>query len=371
MLLEFGVNNYLSFKNTTLLSMVSSANMELPTHRIKIKKTKKSELFANRVGALFGANASGKSNILRAFMAMRKLVLRHGLGISKTLEKSALPHEYFLLDEQSKSNPTSFDILLSLQNTIYRYTISLYEDRFLYEKLSILDSEAKENIVFERKDLNVVFYDKFDTANFKEITKKLIKGKTLLLTILGELKEDPFQDVFNFFKTVRSESDPDDFIPMVYDLTESDSLKYIVKFLQFADTGLYDIVRSENEDVDILPDELRKIVLKLKGTGVSVESKQIELLFKHRALQADKGQYIADFQLFNESRGTIKFIILMFQMLETIKENGVFVVDEIESALHPILVEWLIVFFTSIKNTSAQLLFSSHSAFFYFGVLWE
>lgn len=366
MLLEFGINNFLSFNNSSILSMVSSGTKELKHHKIKIENSKKSNFSANKLAALFGANASGKTNILTAIKTMQRLVVNNGIGLSKLRQRRDLPYRPFLLDENNTLKPSSFDVVLFLNNSTYRYAFSFSEDSILYENLSLIDND-EQYTVFERHLLEVEFGEFYKkNTNLRKSAKKFLGEKLLLLTILGELQEEPFQEIFTFFQKIKIESDPDEFIPMIYNLTESDNLKYITKFLQFADTGLFDIIRNENDDVNSFPEEIKKLISKIEKDKIDFEAKQVEVLFKHHAYKhATQEKYTADFNISSESHGTIKFIILLSLMLETIKENGLLIVDEIESGLHPILVEWLINFFTSIENTTAQMIFSSHCPFIF------
>ena len=138
MLLQFSVSNYRSIKDTITLSMLSSSENE---NSFKIKKY---NLLNSAV--IYGANASGKSNLLRAMGFMGRIVLNKTKVIQST---DTLPHDPFRLNSSTKDASSTFEIVFFIDEIKYRYGFEL-DNTTVYAEWLYADEKGKESKLFYR-----------------------------------------------------------------------------------------------------------------------------------------------------------------------------------------------------------------------------
>jgi uncharacterized protein len=144
MLLEFRVRNYRSFKAETVFSMVASKDDSLPRN---VTDTGVSAVGrVNRSAVLYGANASGKTNLIRAMQLMRGVVV-DSAALQPNQEFNV---QHYLLDLISPTEPTMFEVTILLDGTRYQYGFEFTKSRIIEEWLLVYQT-AKPQIWFERK----------------------------------------------------------------------------------------------------------------------------------------------------------------------------------------------------------------------------
>ena len=156
MLIQFSVENFLSIKDNVVLSLLASKDNEHPEHLIVDgnKKHLKSAV-------IYGANASGKSNVLNAFWFMVNYVLTsHNQQLHKTIERSP-----FKFDRETPSRPSSFEVIFTTNGIRYAYGFSV-TDKAVIEEYLYYYPNGRQALIFERKD----------TKDFRFTVRFLYKG---------------------------------------------------------------------------------------------------------------------------------------------------------------------------------------------------
>jgi uncharacterized protein len=366
MLVEFKVGNFLSFKDIVTFSMVASADKEyIDTNVIEVDK--KLNLLKSCV--IYGANASGKSNLFKAMRFMRYFVLSSS---RESLSADEIDVEKFRLSTETENEPSTFEIIFMVEGIRYRYGFQVDNERVHNEWLFYVPT-IREATLFIREQGHTKI-----GSNFKE--GKGLEDKTrdnaLFLSVVDQFNGEIAHKLIEWFKDFTIFSALEDYGRTAFSISKLDDEKFkdfTVRLLKIADTGIKDLqIKSSPIDVDKflndIPDELvqnfkKKFSLKLKG------SKEIELISVHQKYDKNKNPVSEEHFLFpsNESAGTIALFSFSEPLYFTLLENKVLVIDELSSKLHPLLTEVLIKIFHEYNScqdenqkSNAQLIFASH-----------
>lgn len=331
MLLQFNATNYLSFKNEAVLSLYANKDK---MHEEFLLDSKKEKVLPTV--AVYGVNAAGKSNLHKALTAAIKLVRQSSnLQINEPL----LPIVPFLLDEESKNKPTRFDFVFISDGMKYEYGFTANQteviEEYLYEYKS---SEA--SMIFERTNVNEYQFTSKTKSQLSVFTERNTANKLFLATATSwncELTKNAYMW----------------FAEMV-DTYDSSNLEMIM-------------LEQFDRSIKSGDDSLNKFVLQLlKNADINISNFDYELSEKrittlYKVNQNGKvKEYPLDFN--SESSGT-KQLFLYGPLLKDAFEKGkTIIIDEIENALHPLLVKSLIEMFhnPNINKNGAQLIFNTH-----------
>lgn len=360
MLIQFTVDNFKSFKNTAVLSMEASADKELPDNITEIGK----ERYLN-TAAIFGANASGKSNIFAALTSAIMLVRRSNARQVVEPLFEIVPYKF---DPESIAKPTSFEFVFLAGGKKYVYGFSATQKAVHTEYLYVYNS-AKASTVFERTDIRTY---KFTSPALKRellpLTERNTDNKLFLATATAwncEATRIPylwFESGINTYST--------DFeqlfhqtAPMFEDDKDQSLKRFAKKILHEADINIDDYeleVKDIPQDqfLQSVPQELRGII----STIPAVINKSIKIETVHTITQGDTvTQY--NLSLKEESQGT-RGLFLFSPVLKRAFETGeTLCIDEFDASLHPMLVRYLVSLFNNpeINKAKAQLIVSSHA----------
>lgn len=361
-LIEYKVKNFKSFKNEITLSMVADNNRELSdTNLVKYEN-----MTLLKSAAIFGANASGKSNLIESFSFFNKLFSSHA-DTHKMLAN--LP--YFKLDTESQNKPISFEISFFLNGKRHRYGIEIDNKGICSEWLYFVP-KRQEACYFERKRNEIV-----RTGTYFEEKKALdyIKPdetRPFLYTLAQDsIKEFVWaKEIINYLKfNIRSSNLPEMFFKSMLEeelLNDSDSKmlskEEVLSFLKDADICITDItVNKKKPDED---DFFNQFIEFMKQKGRSIESDELET-YMHHSKYDEQHNYAGEviFPIDVESRGTAKLYALIYPIFFVLKMGGILLVDEIESSLHPLLCESIIRLFNNYETNprNAQLIFTTHN----------
>ena len=361
MLLEFTVNNFKSIKDTIKFSMLATSRDEGNTSEVRGYKILKSAI-------LYGANASGKSNFLRAMAFMSRFVLNRYKVLQST---DKLPHEPFKLCDETENSSSTFEIVFFINTIKYRYGFEL-DDESVYSEWLYADEKGKEAKLFFRdsEEKEYVNPNKFKEGylffNKKEEKIKVSSNQLFIWKCDqndGEISKQILQ-WFNQFNMIDG-MDHQGYINYTMKKMETPLFKKeILKLVQTADIGIDDI-DAEEEDVPVeiieqlpLPDGIKSDMLSDGGL------KSISINTRHKKYNSD-GKVVGnvEFELEKEeSKGTRKFFAMTAPILDTLKNGKVLIIDELDASLHPILTKHLIELFHNeeINTKKAQLIFATH-----------
>lgn len=331
MLVQFMVKNVLSFKEETILDMTAiNAYKEHECNLIDIG-TKEKFL---RVAAIYGANASGKSNLYLAMSYFQNIIIQ-SLNNVDNGDNTAISEYYIPFSFEDRNKNSEFQIIEILGQYEYKYGFE-YNDKnivaeWLYRKN--LDTN-RTSVIFERTTEKV----KFGASVGKEceLYKEQIPNETLVLSFFNKLKlkTDIYKCVYSgIMDTLVVPTDfcedtgiLETFLPTVIDHEK----EKLLEFLSAIDTGIKDITYN-------------------------IREKEIIFFTSHHG--KDDKQYFLD--LDSESEGTIKSIMLFIYAQLAISNNCSIFVDELNIKLHPLLLKFIIDLFYN-QNSTAQLIYTTH-----------
>ena len=303
--------------------------------------------------AIYGANASGKSNIARALDFMKWFIL-----YSANAEISRIPFEPFLLYKDNES-PTEIEIVFQNNSDTFRYEVSFSSSSVIHEKLVDLTSQ-KERVVFNREKQEITNSSTASKNGFTENLLNRTRETTLLITKAREDNNKYANILFDFlynFKVISS-GDPELRRVSVELLNSKPDIKNkVLDFLQNADLWIRDI---EINEVDT-PDEV------IKGLPFTEEfkknfQKSISITTSHSVRNNDGS--IVDYATFSldnhESAGTSIIFNLAAIIVDTLEHNSSLYIDEFGLHLHSDICRYILKKFKD--KSSAQLIFNTHDA---------
>ncbi len=354
MIIDFSVKNFRSIKEEQGISFVASNyDKSLPQNLIDVQLPGLPGLKLLKGLAIYGANASGKTNVLKAL---------HYLSF--TVEESATfwgsgdttGTEPFALDPEKQKEPSEFSLRFVVEKVRYHFTLILDEYRVLYETLSAFP-KGKEQIWYERSwDERREVYDwkpERPTGFRRDPTiEDYTRDNALFLSTAVNLNNKDLEPIYLWFKNQYKYSElGSDFFTLSANHTISSLLENavnkndVIKLLQHADFG---VLSAKANDREIRPVDLPDDTL------------ITEITFGHRGKSGI--EYPLDWE--HESSGTRKFFALAGPWLEILENGYVICVDEIGSSMHTTMVaELLRLLFSDIHNKNgAQIIFTTHNS---------
>jgi AAA15 family ATPase/GTPase len=361
MLLRFSVNNFRSIKDTATFSMVADSSNQENEHSFSIRNVQ-----LLKSAAIYGANASGKSNVLKAMNFMCSMVLNRKKITQSTDE---LPHDPFLLNTETEHASSWFEIVFFVDDVKYRYGFEADDTVIYAEWLHCVNSDSstnRETRLFERDVEQNLHYV---NPKFKEGLGVNVPSNHLLIWKCDQNDGEISKKIlrwFNKFNLIDG-LDGERYISFALKQMEKDEFKTdLLKLVKVADLGIEQIDIEEGEiPKDLIkqlpfPDEIKQQMLDDNNL------KSVELQTSHRKF--DSNDQVVGSVLFelnkNESKGTQKFFALSTPILDTLRHGRVLVIDELDASLHPKLTEYFIKLFNNkdFNKHNAQLIFVTHDA---------
>lgn len=355
MIIDFSVTNFRSFKERQTFSMVSGTFQEhLKSNTIGLN-LKGFEERLLKSSAIYGANAAGKTNLLRAIRFMQLYILN-----SSTL--SEIPYSPFKFSSDTRGAPNKFEMTF-IQNEIrYEYGFEINASRVVSEWL-IEFATARGRALFERSyNFKEEKYDwKFSSflKGHKRLWSESTNSTALFLSIAKQLNSEQLTPVFEWFQK-RLVVIADD-VKLNANLTlklldEPDGKQKLLSFMQQADLGITDLAIKRE------PLPAGAFVM---GDFIIEHSpgQQIPNIVKVTLSHFSDDENHSDLELKEESNGTQIFFKTAGAWINIFKNGEILLVDEIEASLHPLLVQFLIQKFHSGENKqNSQLIFTTQSA---------
>ncbi len=362
MLIEFSVGNFRSFKEKVTLSMVASNTSARDPNVNKnntIEVSDKLTLLTS--AAIYGANASGKSNIVKALAFMRNFVLTSA-NMLQTDEPILV--EPFRLSTETENEPSYFEIVFILNNIQYRYGFEVNSQQIISEWLfSVLNKREAKLFIREMDKINP------SPINFKESKGLDVKtrSKALFLSVVAQFNGVIAQSILNWFNRIAVVSGLDDTAYRAYTIRQIFEGQYkdlIVQLVKSLDIDINEIIgiKLEKNKFSLpsnMPEEIRTLIIKsLKdGDFFTVKTKHPKLNAQGKPVDS----VTFDMDL-NESHGTQKIFYLAGPIIDVLTQGKVLIIDEMEARLHPLITRKLIQLFNAIDTNPkrAQLIFTTH-----------
>lgn len=366
MLIEFKFSNFLSYKEMTSFSVVAGKER---TNSKTLASIPKFRLKLLPLAAIYGANASGKSILIKALGFLKTLVTTQ-----RVKGKIPLRHFYYSEDKNTISN---FEISFLVNELIYEFKIACNEDGLLYEELIERNSRSEKTLYLRDKD-KVQINPKINSHDAIQcVADRSLNRPCPLLTTLSSMKFKPFEGVFRWFSEELKVIHQDSFlIPYGLDIGENDSRNTLLsEVLRGTDTGISALVSTpvSESSLRLLPSERNELLstvchgsqlIKEAGGGrLLAYFKDGNLAFRrlNAAHEISGKEYLIPLE--EESTGTKKIIDLAPAIIDLLlsKKNCVYVIDGIDHGLHMEINYWLVRRFLENvnSNTRKQLIFTS------------
>jgi AAA15 family ATPase/GTPase len=361
MILEFKVRNFLSFKNEQVVSFEASSDKYLKDyHCIDIDE----DTQALRVSVIYGANASGKSNLLIAIDFLRKMCISTRERDQKT---GFVP---FRFDQKTKEEPGFFEISFFTNNYKYIYSLSL-DNKRIYEEKLVYYPGAQPALIFQRIFENNDEYSLKTGSKIKinPVEISVLKSNTLSnMTIISgfsktNIKFQELKIAFDWFNQIlKGIVRPSD------DIFRNTILNLLEQPVQFREFLLAGLEKADFNISDIFIEPDNPPVQSYEGMNVLSDFNAMtyynknKVFFIHKALDNDQEIYEkldARFQ----SAGTLKYFGLLGYIKMAIDNNLILNFDELENSIHPELFNHLInlyLYHSKMNGSKSQLIFSTH-----------
>jgi AAA15 family ATPase/GTPase len=351
MIIDFSVENYRSIKEMHTLSMlaanITSKYKELDTQNL-LKPSSKLSILKSK--AIYGANASGKSNLIRALIAFISIVA-NSVKDDKILNSRI---ERFELSTDTDDKPSFFQISFIVKKIYYRYGFEATNKEIKSEWL--FGSPGKKEVpFFTREGANIsVNENQFKEASkvkdlYSQPENDIARSNSLFITAVKSFSGGIARDIVNYLSSIIVISGLSDFKlhQIAEDALGVEELRIkMAKLLRVADVGIDDINRIEYKG----------------GNDNGKNEKGYLTVTTHKKYDKNLKQVgnANFFMLSNESEGSKKMFEISPLILHALNENRVLVMDEFDARFHPLLTRKIVELFNSNSNKGSQLIFATH-----------
>ena len=336
MILEFSVKNFLSFDQMENINFVATKDKSNKNNLTETPFLPEKNILKSAV--IYGANASGKSNLVKAFLFCINFIK----SSIKHQEGDLLNYKPFKLNNKYKE--TTFQIIFVVEKIKYVY-------RFSYNKTQITEEylyyypKGRQSILFERDETDQYNFTK-DEKELNLLAKRTLQNR-LFISVASEWKYEKIMKPFAWLKeniVVKLNELKDNWLQYTANLVKTDPIfkKNLNELLKKADFGISDM------NVEILDEVFNEKKLKLKTI--------------HKIQDKNKKSKFIEFDINEESLGTRKLFELYGPLYDILKNGKILIIDEIELNLHTFLTEYLVSKFhdKKINKNNAQLIFTTH-----------
>lgn len=341
MLLQFNFKNFKSFKDENTLDMQATNIKEHEYNTIDIENEK-----YLKVASIYGANASGKTNILEAFEYMRERILK---SVDDTVEVDEMQdkifkYDKFMFDNESKDAPIEFEVYLLSNEKKYQYGFSINYNKIESEWLYIKGKKGYK-IVFERNKDKIKIGKEYKSLEKYKETK--IASKALFLTLVRKLEDNiDLANVYNWF------------VNSIYLNLGYEGLERFLRTTISRELVENDKTRNQyNEFIKSIDVGIKELHARID----TEESSKFPKVYLNSIHENDNG--IKELMPFDmESDGTKKMFSLYKFFIDAFEKGKVLFIDELDAKLHPLLTRYIIGMFHNkeINKANGQLIYSTH-----------
>lgn len=374
MLIEFKVQNYTSFNTQQTLSLMASSSTKenfnedntFPINQFGVTSLLKTS-------AIFGANASGKTNFIKSINMLRSIVLQSQITAETNILETIIP---FLLKNDPFDIPCEFEVVFYHDGNLYRYGISIIANNISEEWL-YWTKTARETMLFHRTGQKVEinhrsfseakdFIRKKDNECFLEKTRECVP----FLSVLSQFNGEKSKIVVDWFKRLKiiSGISENSFKAYTIKLFDSDPIFNvwaldILSALQIQDISVVEVdafpPSVESSDAVETDADLKDVFFKLNKfinkNRNKFKEKKIEII-KSKNDNSEKYKMPISF----ESEGTRKLIYLLGPLFDAIKNGAILLIDEFDNKFHSLLSKYILNLYQQNNNSNSQLIITCH-----------
>lgn len=349
MIVEFSLANYRSFNSLQTISFratgLTSENKSVDAKNIYDGGPDR----ILKIAGIYGANASGKSNLLKGLYFFREMIVN-------SLESEKLARHFvnpFKLTDAPVDNSGFFQIVLVIDKEKYRYGFTLNEDATIQSEWLFGPAAKKETFYFKRTGAELKINDEY-FAEGSNLPKDKLRTDALFLTFSASYNGMISRKIKDYFN-LRVQSDNHQGVSGIFRNVFRGNLRETDRLIEDGDK---EIVLDWMREAGIL---FQDVTIETIGDEKSIAKKRVKFA-KNIYNQEGEVSGLANMDLLGESDGTQKFYSYIGKLNNLFKTGGVFYSDEIDSNFHPSLLQKLIAVFQNkqINTGGAQLLFTSH-----------
>lgn len=351
-MLRFEVGNFLSIRDRMSLDLRASADTE---HRETNTKTVDGETVLRSV-ALYGANGSGKSNVIAALGFFRDFVRDSSKDSQQDEEIGAIP---FRLSTETEREPSFFEIELLFEGVRYRYGFEATSERVHAEWLFSAASSREAELFTRELDTITINQERFkEGREFLTRTRK----NALFLSVNAQFDGEVSTRVLRAIQTIRfvrggNRPDRMTLAETARRLEDETFRVRALRLLEAADLTIKGL-RVDNPAARELPDPSEARTLEVSYARAFSAIKTLHA--KYSAEKQKVGEVEFDL-LRSESGGTVRFVGLLVPIVDTLEQGRVLIVDELDARMHPLMTRFIVSLFHGPSNPEGgQLIFATH-----------
>lgn len=375
MLVEFSVENYRSIQERQTLSMVASEDLDEMLENNSFPMPTGEELRLLASAAIYGPNASGKSNLVRAMQTLKRIVMDSATKVQAGERLAYI--QPFLLDAKSSKKPTCFEVIFIDEDIRYEYQVSL-DQRRVYQECLIAHVKGRQQTWFSRQydpeNPELQQDDGYEWSfprlkGEKKRIQKFVRPNSLFLSHAAQNNHIQLTKIFEWFIKNFNYIAPDFSSPYTAErcISDREFRAAVVKLIVEADIGISDIKVEKKP----LPAEMRFLVDRLREFSFAIQRPEIiedfdkgeieviQVVTVHNPSNSEEPVY---FNMDDESEGTKRLFEMAGPWLYVLQEGEVLIVDELDRSIHPVLARSLVKMFNDpkINKKNAQLIFTTH-----------
>lgn len=349
MIIEFSVSNFRSIYDKVTLSMVAAkltGKENTQDNIFEVERYKNLPLL--KTAAIYGANAAGKSNLLKGISFFKEFLL-NSTDLKLGANINIIPFKLF---EKAKDEPLTFEMdFIAVDGIRYIYGFSITESEVTEERL-VSFSTNKPTEIFVRKKRDPIKFSSI-LKGHKKILEEQLQNNHLFLTKAANSNFEQLIPVYLYFKDTLKIYLENTSKSLHTNLHSVDNLKFqakVVELLKIADTGISSmsvksskVIITENRNVDF--NELFQTFVGHFTTDIEIQKPIL-------------------WELSNESDGTIKLFNFAAPIFVAIENGSVLIIDELNNSWHPLITEYIINLFNNKETNpkNAQLIFTTHDS---------
>jgi len=347
MIHSFSCKNFYSFKDENILNFV--VNNKAPKNNSYTNSSLGNRI--SKVETVIGANASGKTNLLKVLPFLKWLIV-DSFNMSPDAHILVQP---FLFGD-SKKQPTELSVVFEINNKVYTYYFLMNKERILKEELKLTSFGKKKQTtkkLFSRSwsDKNNSYCLSKDNFKLPKGFKKFLRTNSSIIASASRFNHIESQEIMKYWKNIETNVIE---AGWVGDCLLPNSLNQLIDAFNFFNDN--DDLKKEAEKL------LHRFDLGLDGFEIKKEKKENGFLLQVKATHLFEGekQYLP---MYYESSGTKQSLVLLKNILSALKNGSIAILDEFECNLHPEMIVALYDLFIQKETNpnNAQLLMSTHS----------
>jgi len=362
MLLEFRLANFRSYSADKRFSMVAGSGKELPTNTMTAQGFERYPLL--RSASIYGANASGKSNLIQAFAFFRYFVLRSS---ENRQEGDKIPVYPFMLDPELAKKPSEFEMTFILNGVRHEYGFVVSQDRVHEEWLTVYPKGKPQEWFQRTTDTTGKSHWSWNRTHLKGDKSQLAertRDNALFLSVAAQWNHPQIKPIYGWFrnqlKVLRREVHAMSYTRSQL-LQNSTFREWLTGVLKAADTGISRVLAKESKVrkdhlrfPSEIPDDVRDYL-----TESFLNELKVEIHTTHRLPGTDNE---IEWDLEQESDGTKRMLELLGPIYDVLQSGAVLIMDELDTSLHAFITRELVQLFNNPKTNpgGAQLIFTTH-----------